>query len=289
MKRKDLSKTNAARSSNNQVPSETEKKKNKKNTSYTNGLHSNLTIQTTMGSHDQIEPEKVTPSSGHSSALKYGPTGGSDIHLNHHYHGYVNDAPTMMTHDSAYNQVPVSTSINPFGHVTADFLLDHYGKVKKARTLGLPPPVVNAEEVIKNQDGSCFTGSDNDRPSRDSDSYDDNVPAVNSNDHHFQATNPYNHGNLDWSYENVGYHAQPAYVHYNQQYQDNSSFYTQLQAPLPTHGIHDPSALPSTTHHVIWQEGHSYLPRSQSPTSDNSSNHYDPRYGQRRSTTVSQV
>jgi hypothetical protein len=264
-----------------------------------------------------MEPEKVTPSSGHS-AIKNGHNEDPEMHLSHHYnhHGYhnMNDA-TMIGHDIAYNQVPAQTSINPFGHVSADFLMGHYGKVQRARIEGLPPPVVN-EEVIKNQDGSCFTGSDNDRPSRDSDSYDDNMinPAVNpstsmdQSPSHFQTQhNPYssNQGNMDWSYENVGYRAQPAYVHYNQPvsyHQDNStaSFYTQLHGPLPTHGIHDPSTLtgvssPSTTsHHVVWQEGssHPYLPRSQTPTSDNSSNnHYptDSRYGQRRSTTVSQV
>jgi len=181
--------------------------------------------------------------------------------------------------------------------------------VKQARSLGLPPPVISAEQVAKNQDGSCFTGSDNDRPS--SDSYDENTMThgghvsgiISHSPSHHHLQQQYN--NMDWSYENVGYHAQPAYVHYNQpvSYQDQGipSYYAQIQTPLPTHGIHDPTALttalsPTTTsqHHVVWQEGssHPYLPRSQTPTSDSSSNnHYpsDPRFSQRRSTTVSQV
>lgn len=302
-KRKGHTKNNAPGS---QVPSDAEKRKNKKNTGYTNGLHSNLTIQTTMGSHENVVPEKVTPSSGNSSNLnnmKYLSNG----QLNNPYVGYTEVLPDPVQ----YTQVSVTNTINPYSHVPADFLISHYDKVKQARSRGLPPPVMNAEEVAKNQDGSCFTGSDNntsDRPSRDSDdSYDDNTIAVNPamnhspshlhqhfTQHQYQPSN-----NIDWSYENVGYHAaQPAFVHYSQpvSYQE-PAFYSQMQAPVPTHGIHDPSVLNSSTatsHHVIWQEGtsHPYLPRSATPTSDNSSNnHYpsDPRYGQRRSTTVSQV
>lgn len=248
-----------------------------------NALHSNLTIQTTIGSADNMS-EKMTPglvvnSGMHASKLS---SASSDRNL-------------AFAH-SDHLAVGLNNTMSPVTSWPAGVLLNHYGKVQQARERSEPKPVVKIEDVLP--DGSYSTGSDN--PSRESSQYDDH-----NLEHGYPVAMT---SGQDWRYENVFLgHAQPAYVspYGGQQavYDPNTAYDPSVHAAYDpsVHTAYDPSvhaaydptghtAYDPSGHMTMWQE-RQFIPQQRPQTPSESSYAPDPRYQQvRRSTnTVSQV
>lgn len=243
-----------------------------------NALHSNLTIQTTIGSADNMS-EKMTPglvvnSGMHGSKLS---SASSDRNLAYPH--------------SDHLAVGLNNTMSPVTSWPAGVLLNHYGKVQQARERSEPKPVVKIEDVLP--DGSYSTGSDN--PSHESSQYED---------HNLEHGYPVAMSSgQDWRYENVFLgHAQPAYV---SPYGGQQPLYGEpvghavydptMQTPYDPsgHTAYDPSghtAYDPSGHMPMWQE-RQFIPQQRPETPSESSYAQDPRYQQvRRSTnTVSQV
>lgn len=215
-----------------------------------NALHSNLTIQTTIGSSDNMS-EKIAPgvnSGMHSMKLS---SASSDRNLSYAH--------------AEHMTVDVNNTMSPKNSWTAEeLLMGRYGKMQQARERKDYPPGVKIEDV--HPDGSYSTGSDN--PSHESSQYDEH-----NMDHGYPLAIT---SGQDWRYENVVFShvAQPAYV----------SPYAPVPQQVygePVH-VYDPSA-----HMAMWQERPFVPQRPQTPS--DSSYPPDGRYQQRGSNTVSQV
>lgn len=250
--------------------------------SYSNGngpLHSSLTIQTTMGSSDDLTHEKATPNN-------------QPLH-GHVIHSHLNNQKNLSTHDLRNNEsqsqgfgLPVDggNTISPIQYWSAGVLLGHYHDVKQARERNEPPPVMKIEKVMPDANvaiansGSSSTGSDN--PSGESGSYDESGFHGLTSSHQVDA----------WRYEL----AQPVPQYYSH-YSYPQTLYThhphqEQQAQVtPTGTFYDPTT-PTINTMPLWPE--SNYPISMPTRSETPSDSGDLRYtvpGQRRSTTVSQV
>ena len=217
-----------------------------------NAIHSNLTIQTTIGSSDNMS-EKVASGIVNGAGMVHG------VKLS----SASSDRNLTFAH-AEHMTVDVSSTMSPVQSWPAEVLLGHYGKVQQARERNHTPPVVKIEDVLP--DGSYSTGSDN--PSHESSQYDEH-----NLEHAYPVAMATGAG---WGYENVFLsHAQPAYV---SPYGVPAAVYGD-----PAHAFDAP-----TTHLPVWQE-RQFIP--QRPHTPSDSYPPDPRYQQvRRSTnTVSQV
>lgn len=260
-------------------------------TGYMNGnglVHSNLTMQTTMGSSSgNVSVDK----NSHHHGVGY-PNGGVPGN-----NGSVNQMHMITTNDGrVVGPDTLNHVMSPVQSWSADVLLGHYGKVQQARERKEPPPVMKIEEVLPDgsggggSGGSCSTGSDN--PSRESVAYDEGTGVILNMSypltHNHLMTNSHlnpHHTNLnstgDWrGYENV---------HYNNQGQYTVQYTHQVPYGDSVPYVYDPNM-----QSVNWAEA--YVPRSETPSESDSQTDtqvpYDPRYGNphRRSTAaVSQV
>lgn len=219
-----------------------------------NALHSNLTIQTTMGSTmgsaDNMS-DKIAPGVNNGMHGMKLSAASSDRNLSHFAH-------------AEHMTVDVNNTISPVQSWPAELLLGHYGKVQQARERKESPPVVKIEDVLP--DGSYSTGSDN--PSHASSQYDEQ-----NLDHGYPVTMT---SGPDWRYENVSFsHAQPAYV--------------SPYGGIPHQFYGEPVHAYDPTQMAMWQE-RPFVPQRPQTPSDASyppDGRYQPQ--QRRSNTVSQV
>lgn len=257
---------------------------------YSNGngaLHSSLTIQTTMGSSDDLTHEKATPNN-------------STLH-SHVIHSHLNNQKNLSTHDLRNNEsqsqgfgLPVDpgNTISPIQYWSAGVLLGHYHDVKQARERNEPPPVMKIEKVMPDANvaignsGSSSTGSDN--PSGESGSYDESgfhglTPAHPADAWRYELAQPA----VAQYYSHFTY-PQPLYTHHHHQEQQGAA--TVAPTATTTATYYDPNSPNTINAMSMWQE--SPYPISMATRSDTPSDSGDHRYtvpGQRRSTTVSQV